>query len=276
MTPQQRRKLLLNLSTMVLKGEMNADGLLPHVIDDPEVQRRLLSRLMAAEGHENNRLFGALAQASDDDDLKKKLKRHAADESRHARMLKELLDELGMTPEPAADEGYLDILSRIGVMEDDVALVPFLASLVHIEQKALSILDATRRGLAPEHPIHRTLSEIHQDELRHIAWVSEYLSDVAKKDASAKKVIEQVAAADCYANAVLRAVGPVGAVKRLRALSALAQALELKATDKLVVDELKDLLRKPLNGDTVVKNIFKKAIEGSRAPRVIKRLAKAA
>ncbi len=276
MTISQRRKLLLNLSAMVLKGEMSADGLLPHVIEDPDVQRRLLSRLMAAEGHENNRLFGALAQASNDEDLKKKLKRHAADERRHAKMLKELLDELGLEPEPAPDEGYLDILSRVGVMEEDVALVPFLASLVHIEQKALLILDATRRGLAPEHPIHRTLSEIHADELRHIAWVSEYLLEVAKEDPSAKKVIEQVAAADHYANAVLRAVGPVGAVKRLRALSKLARAMELKATDKLVVEELKDLLNKPLNGDLVVKNIFKKAIEGSKAPPFIKRLAKAA
>ena len=52
--------------------------------------------------------------------------------------------------------------------------------------------------------------------------------------------------------------------------------MELKATDKLVVEELKDLLNKPLNGDLVVKNIFKKAIEGSKAPPFIKRLAKAA
>ncbi len=273
----RRRELVKNVADMVATGRMRIADILPYVAEKPMVQRRVLSRLMDAEGHENNRLFGAMAQASGDEDLKKKLKRHAADEARHARMFKQLMDDLGYEHLPADGEGYLDRIARICDWGKDVDLITFLATLVYIEKKALLILETLMASLPEDHVIHRTVQEIHKDELRHIAWVNEYLEQQAAKDPSVQATLDGIAVADEYINVTMQAVGPVGYAHRVRALRDLAKANDWKLDNEIFQGELKSLLRDPNNGDVMLRKLAQVAVENSRAPKFLKkRVARAA
>ncbi len=148
------------------------------LIATAEGRAHILNILADAEANGENRVFEQLLARIDDPDLQKFVRKHQADEVRHAEMFYSCVRRTGFEPKPVPPE--LQLISRIDkavggflnrAIETDLDVMRAYLVLQVIEERALSefsIFEAAFRPIDPE--TAEVFVAIGADEERHLKY----------------------------------------------------------------------------------------------------------
>jgi bacterioferritin (cytochrome b1) len=141
----------------------------------PDSEVRLYSYYRDAELRGSNLLY-RLLRILPDGESQIALSQHLADETRHAWLWTERIQELGATPLPVEDGYQVRIGRRAGVPRHPVDL---LALTVVVEQRALKRYhEHLKRDDVPERT-REVLSAVSKDEGWHIDWIRRKAREIA-------------------------------------------------------------------------------------------------
>ncbi|UGY91121.1 ferritin-like domain-containing protein [Streptomyces gobiensis] len=170
-----------------------ARSLFLQIHDHDEAFRLLCSISAAGEEHggwENERI----ASLVDDPELAYKISRHGADEDKHGRIFRGLLNKRGLEEVSFPEElDYMRQLERQGIGVAHSALrrgeplgaddvVDYLVHSRVTEQRAVDELRLMRTALAERPDMLRVLTVIGRDEDTHLAYAHEELLRLARGD----------------------------------------------------------------------------------------------
>ena len=154
---------------------------------DPEVV--LYSFYRDAELRGSNLIY-RLLRILDDAESQKNLSQHLADETRHAWLWTELIDEIGGEPLKVQDGYQVRIGKRAGLPRHPVDL---LALTVVVEQRALRrYQEHLKRPDVPERTLE-VLRKVSQDEGWHIDWIRRKGREIAQREGTPERFDEAIA-----------------------------------------------------------------------------------
>lgn len=131
-----------------------------------------------------NLLF-RLMRMVDDPDAQVKLTEHLADETRHAWLWTELIQEMGGTP-IQVDDGYQVRIGKLAGVPKSV--VDLFALTVVVEQRALRrYQEHLKRPDIPERT-RQVLEAVTKDEGWHIDWIRRKARELAEKEGDPERV----------------------------------------------------------------------------------------
>ncbi|HEX6839464.1 MAG TPA: ferritin-like domain-containing protein [Polyangia bacterium] len=141
----------------------------------------LLSFMADAEESDEGAFDRLVASADASPELSKLVRTHGEDEARHARLLRDCLGRVGVTPEPLPPElRYIDRLDRLtdgkfrrGFLADDgaVGVMKVYALLQIVEERGVGQFPLIARAFdAVDADTARTIDAIVADEERHVRY----------------------------------------------------------------------------------------------------------
>jgi rubrerythrin len=157
-------------------GEQLTKRYMTQLVATPEGRAHVLHQCAEAEDSDEAQVFDRVLAVIDDPELAQLVKRHMADETRHAAMFRERLAATGVTPPPIPDDlrllaridralgGARPVVDRTGVMEAYVLLQV-------IEERATTqfgIHEAVFRPIDPK--TADVYAAIAKDEARHLKY----------------------------------------------------------------------------------------------------------
>jgi len=154
---------------------------------DPEVV--LYSYYRDAELRGSNLIY-RLLRILEDPESQKNLSQHLADETRHAWLWTERIDELGAAPLKVEDGYQVRIGKRAGLPRHPIDL---LALTVVVEQRALRrYQEHLKRDDVPERTLE-VLRAVSQDEGWHIDWIRRKGREIAQRQGTPERFEEAIA-----------------------------------------------------------------------------------
>lgn len=163
------------------------------ILANPEAHALLMNSLAIGEA-DSARDLDRFARLIDDEVLSAKVYRHFAEETRHARLLGNCLEELGIERQGLPPElDYETYATRFGLgiprsrLDDETSLdagelIRFLCGCKAGEERACEEMAGLIADLGDAHPeTAAVLREIHGDELRHVSYATEELTRLAER-----------------------------------------------------------------------------------------------
>ncbi len=151
---------------------------LRHIVATPEGRAYLLTQVADAEGSDEGAIFDHLLAKVDDAELRRLVKRHADDETRHAALFRARVDAQGVTPPTVP--GTLKILPRISATLDGVLsggiethrdIMNAYLLLQVIEERAVTRFPLFEKAFRPVDPeTADTFVAVAKDEERHLKY----------------------------------------------------------------------------------------------------------
>jgi hypothetical protein len=186
----------------------------------PEGRAHILSLLVISEEGDEGGVFDELARRADDEDLAKVVRRHKADEERHAGLfreclarnglaLEELPDELLIVKQVAKDTGAKPIETRTDVMNT-------YALLLAIEKRGVErfpVIAAAFRE-AGDAATADVVDQVTADECRHVKYCAAIGRRYANDDAEWSRAVATYAAVEARAFNRVRVAGIAYTLKR--------------------------------------------------------------
>jgi rubrerythrin len=122
------------------------------------------------------RLLLALTRRMNDPDAQSKLTRHLADETRHALLWSQRIEQLGGIPIAVPDGYQRRLHARIGVPTD---LIEIFALTLIAEERAQSRYLAHAALEPVDSPTHGLLVSVARDEQWHLEWIAAKMRQLA-------------------------------------------------------------------------------------------------
>ena len=167
----------------------------------------VLSQAADAESTDEGAIFDRLLAHVDDPKLEQMIRRHQADELRHASMFRERLTATGVDPGPVP--AHLKLLERIDALADHVmqrpvdgahdVMVSYLMLLV-IEERAINQFSLFAPAFDEVDPATAAVfREVGKDEARHLRYCHAIASRYAPSEAIMQSTLAQLRACELKA-----------------------------------------------------------------------------
>ncbi len=160
------------------------------ILANPQARELLLNSLAVGEADSAVDLDRVAAHVSDPP-LARKIYRHFAEETKHARLFRRHLEAMGFEVRPLPPElDYETLVQRFGMGTpkarlddprpfDASDLVTFFCGSKAGEERACAEMEGLVDALAEDRATADLLREIHQDEIRHVSYATEELCRIA-------------------------------------------------------------------------------------------------
>jgi hypothetical protein len=160
------------------------------ILANPEARELLLNSLAVGEGDSAIDLDRVSAHV-EDPVLSRKIYRHFAEETKHARLFKRHLETMGFALRPLPPElDYETLVQRFEMgtpksrLDDPTPfdaedLVTFFCGSKAGEERACAEMAGLIESLAEDPETVKVLTEIHADEIRHVSYATEELNRLA-------------------------------------------------------------------------------------------------
>lgn len=161
------------------------------ILGNSEARELLLNSLAVGEADSAVDLDRVAAHVSDPV-LSRKIYRHFAEETKHARLFRRHLEAMGFQVKPLAPElDYEGLVQRFAMGTPKVRLddprpfdvddlVTFFCGSKAGEERACAEMEGLIEDLAQERATADLLREIHADEIRHVSYATEELCRIAE------------------------------------------------------------------------------------------------
>jgi rubrerythrin len=171
---------------------------LSRLVATPRGRAFMLSFMADAEESDERGIFDALLARVDDPKLHDLVKKHVADEERHARILRDCALRQGVPLEPVPSS--LRMAVKLGDMlgiQNDASIMETYAFLQVIEERAVREFPAIVEALSHVDPDSaRVVAEVTRDEARHVKYAQAISKRYAPDAETLARTLHRIRAAE--------------------------------------------------------------------------------